>query len=416
MRLYSRGQLILVSVATGLAVLLVAALVGPNVSGLLQGGRSDQAAASRADQEPAQSPFPLSTSPRAVILPAGDGGSLTEDELRTISVFEMRNDGVVNISTQRLTLNWFFEPVPEQGQSGSGSIIDSRGYVLTNNHVVAGATEVNITLADGTTVTGEVVGTDVENDLAVLEFDPAGHDFATIPLGDSSRLRVGQKVLAIGNPFAIGRTLTTGVISGLGRSVRTGDNYIINGLIQTDASINPGNSGGPLLNSSGEMIGINTMIYSSSGGSIGIGFAVPVDTARRVVPDLIQFGRVRRGWIEVVPVQLFPQLVRFSRLPVDEGLLVSQVGPGGNAEVAGLRGGDAQNPRNRVQYRNTIIYLGGDIITEVNDIPVATLANLFEALEDSRPGDTVTVTYIRSGRERTTNVELVERPDRVVLD
>ena len=412
MKLYSRGQLILFAGATAVIVLLLAVGFG------LLGDRdatSVAAEASRVEPE-----FELQTSQESAppaadgrVMPATQQEGLTEEELATIRVFEMRNDGVVNISTQRLTLNWFFEAVPEQGQSGSGSIIDRRGYVLTNNHVIAGAAEVNITLSDGTTLDGEVVGADVENDLAVLKFDPEGRELETIPLGTSERLRVGQKVLAIGNPFAIGRTLTTGVISGLGRSIRNQDNYIINGLIQTDASINPGNSGGPLLNSQGDMIGINTMIYSQSGGSIGIGFAVPVDTARRVVPDLIEFGTVRRGWIEISPVQLFPQLVRYARLPVDEGLLVSQVKPDGNAAEAGLRGGD---PRRAIQSRGTTIYLGGDIIVRVDETRVRTLAHLFEALEDTRPGDVVQVTYIRNGRERTTEVQLVERPSRLRLE
>ncbi|MFW5684689.1 MAG: S1C family serine protease [Spirochaetota bacterium] len=406
MKLYSRGQMILFGAATAVVAILLA--VG---FGLVGGGHEDEGAVT----EVVEPQFELQTSSgsRPRVVPATRDEGLTEEELETISVFELRNDGVVNISTQRLTLNWFFEAVPEQGQSGSGSIIDQRGYVLTNNHVVEGASQVNITLADGTTVNGEVVGTDLENDLAVLKFDPDGRELSTIPLGGSDGLRVGQKVLAIGNPFAIGRTLTTGVISGLGRSIRSQDSYIINGLIQTDASINPGNSGGPLLDSRGDMIGINTMIYTQSGGSIGIGFAVPVDTARRVVPDLIEFGTVRRGWIEVSPVQLFPQLVRYADLPVDEGLLVSQVKPDGNAAAAGLQGGD---PRQAIQSRGTTIYLGGDIIVEVDGTRVRTLANLFEALEDTRAGESVSVTYIRNRRERTTTVELVDRPSRLRLE
>ncbi|MFW6291450.1 MAG: S1C family serine protease [Spirochaetota bacterium] len=408
MKLYSRGQLIMFSVASALVVLLLA--VG---FGLLGGdGGADGAPVAAEIPEP-EFEFETSSDPSTPIVPATRSDGLTEEEGETIRVFEMRNAGVVNISTQRLTLNWFFEAVPEQGQSGSGSIIDRRGYVLTNNHVVEGASEVNVTLADGATLSGEVVGSDVENDLAVLKIDPDGRELSTIPLGSSDELRVGQKVLAIGNPFAIGRTLTTGVISGLGRSIRNQDSFIINGLIQTDASINPGNSGGPLLDSRGEMIGINTMIYSRSGGSIGIGFAVPVDTARRVVPDLIEYGVVRRGWIEITPVQLFPQLVRYARLPVDEGLLISQIDPEGNAAQAGLRGGD---PREPIRGLGATIYLGGDIIVGVDGTRTRTLANLFEALEDNRPGETVTVTYIRDRRERQTEVMLVERPSRVRLE
>ncbi len=407
MKLYSRGQLILVSVASGFIVLVLA--VGLGLSG------SSDTTSHPASTEWGEPTFQLEPGPeRSSVVPVAPGDGLSADELETIRLFEKRNDGVVNISTQRLTLNWFLEAVPQQGQSGSGSIIDRRGYVLTNNHVVDGAAGINITLADGTTLNGEVVGTDLENDLAVLKFDPQGRELTTIPLGRSEDLRVGQRVMAIGNPFAIGRTLTTGVISGLGRSIRGHDTYIINGLIQTDASINPGNSGGPLLDSRGDMIGINTMIYTQSGGSIGIGFAVPVDTARRVVPDLIEFGTVRRGWIEVSPVQIFPQLVRYARLPVDEGLLISQVQPGGNADEAGLRGGTTRQPP--IQSRGTTIYLGGDIIVEVHGTPVQTLAHLFEALEDTRPGQTVEVVYVRGSRTRRTEVTLVERPARLRLE
>ncbi len=343
-----------------------------------------------------------------------EGVRFSPEELENIRVYEQRNAAVVNITTETVTYNWFLEPVPREGGSGSGSIIDARGYVLTNNHVVSGAFKVFITLADGLRIEGEVIGTDAENDLAVVYFEPpAGVELATIPMGSSSNLRVGQKVLAIGNPFALDRTLTVGIVSGLGRPIRTSNNLVIRDMIQTDASINPGNSGGPLLDASGTMIGINTMIYSPSGGSIGIGFAVPIDTARRVVPDLIQFGMVRRGWIEIVPRQLFPQLVRYADLPVSRGVLVSEVIPGGNAAAAGLRGG---SPENAVRYGNTVIYLGGDIIVEVDDYPVETVANLYEALEDNAPGEEVTVVYIRGRRERSTNLVLSERPERFQWD
>ncbi len=169
-------------------------------------------------------------------------------------------------------------------------------------------------------------------------------------------------------------------------------------MIQTDASINPGNSGGPLINSRGQMIGINTMIYSPSGGSVGIGFAVPVDTARRVVPDLIEFGTVRRGWIDIVPVQIFPALVRYANLPVEQGVLVSRVIPGGSAERAGIRGG---SERNAVRYGRTVIYLGGDIIVEVDGMKISSLSDLYSALEDNKPGESIGVTYLRGGRSGT---------------
>jgi S1-C subfamily serine protease len=335
------------------------------------------------------------------------GTGLTDYERRNINVYRKMNPGVVNITTETLSLNWFLEPVPQEGGTGSGSIIDRGGYILTNYHVVKDAYKVYVNLYDGSQYEGSVIGKDPENDLAVVEFDPKGKELTTIPFGDSSNLRVGQIVLAIGNPFGYDRTLTTGIVSGLGRPVKTSRNLVIRGMIQTDASINPGNSGGPLLNTSGEMIGINTMIYSPSGGSVGIGFAVPVDTARRVVPQLIEYGRVIRGWIEVVPVQLEPSIVRYGNLPVEKGIMVSKVVRGGNAEKAGIRGGDLSDP---VRYGRSIIYFGGDIIVEVDGMEVKNLTDLFSSLEDNAPGEKIEVVVIRNGRRRSFEVELAERP------
>mgnify|MGYP006286040135 CR=1 FL=1 len=348
----------------------------------------------------------------AMVIPASNG-ALGADETENIQVYQNRNEGVVNITTETVTYNWFLEPVPREGSSGSGSIIDRRGYVLTNQHVVEDAVKVFVTLSDESRIEGRVIGTDPENDLAVIQFDPEDRELTVIPMGESDSLQVGQKVLAIGNPFGLDRTLTTGIISGLGRPLRARNDLVIQNMIQTDASINPGNSGGPLLDSQGRMIGINTMIYSPSGGSVGIGFAVPVGTARRVVPDLLEFGYVRRGWIDIVPRALFPQLVDYADLPVSEGILVSEVVPGGNADEAGLRGG---SERRAVRYGRTVIYLGGDIIIAVDGQPVESIANLYEALEDNRPGDTVEVEYIRNGSRRTTEITLSERPERLQWD
>ena len=345
----------------------------------------------------------------AMVVPAANG-TLGPDEAENIRVYQDRNEGVVNITTETVAYNWFLEPVPRQGSSGSGSIIDRRGYVLTNQHVVEDAVKVFVTLADESRIEGRVVGTDPENDLAVVRFDPGERDLTVIPMGESETLEVGRKVLAIGNPFGLDRTLTTGIISGLGRPLRARNDLVIQNMIQTDASINPGNSGGPLLDSRGRMIGINTMIYSPSGGSVGIGFAVPVDTARRVVPDLLEFGFVRRGWIDIVPRALFPQLVEYADLSVSEGILVSEVISDGNADKAGIRGGSEGRA---VRYGRTVIYLGGDIIVGVDGRPVESIANLYEALEDNRPGDEVTVEYIRGGTRRTTEVILSERPERL---
>lgn len=410
MRMYSTGQVIFFVASTLVVGFLVA--VG---SGLIDIGIDGDTASGPVELDP-PSDFELKTNhdPLTGIVPVSlDGGAYTEDELETIRIYEARNEGVVNISTEILSYTWFLEPIPHEGSTGSGSIIDARGYVLTNYHVIEDAVRVYLTLADGTQVEGEVVGADPENDLAVLRFEPPYEGLTTIPMGTSANLRVGQKVLAIGNPFALDRTLTTGIVSGLGRPIRTDENRIIQDMIQTDASINPGNSGGPLLDSGGNMIGINTVIYSPSGsGSIGIGFAVPVDTARRVVPELIEFGFVRRGWIDVIAIPLFPDLVRYANLPVSSGLLVSRVIDGGEAEAAGIRGGSTTRA---VRYGSDIIYLGGDIIIEIDGTPIQNYAALYEALEDNRPGEEIVVRYLRGGRERETTVTLVDRPERAEL-
>ncbi len=401
MKLYSRKQLIFFSIASALLVFLLA--LGFGAIRLPVSGSSAEI--------PARESFALQTNPRRLdsLIAASEGRpQLSESEIENIRVYDERNQAVVNVSTETMSYNWFLEPVPRPGTAGSGSIIDRRGYILTNAHVVDRAFKVFVTLPDGTRLQGEVIGSDPENDLAVVRFDPAGRNLVTIPLGDSDQLRVGQKVLAIGNPFALDRTLTVGIVSGLGRPVRTSNNLVIRDMIQTDASINPGNSGGPLLDAAGMMVGINTMIYSPSGGSIGIGFAVPVNTARRVVPDLIEFGVVRRGWIDIVPRQLFPQLVQYAGLPVNEGVLISQVVSGGNAEAAGLRGGRRNEA---VRYGGTVIYLGGDIIRRIDDVEIRSLSNLYEALEDKRPGDEVRVVYLRGTSERTARVVLSERPE-----
>ncbi|MFP4441726.1 MAG: S1C family serine protease [Spirochaetia bacterium] len=406
MKLYSRNQLLLFVAATFVITFLIA--LGLGVFNPLFDRNEDESLADDMEYEPPILELQTNSSTLDGYIQVDDTARFDPDELANISVYENRNKAVVNITTEQLSYTWFLEPVPREGSSGSGSIIDKRGYVLTNNHVVENAYKVFITLSDGVQVEGNVVGSDPENDLAVLKFDPPnGKELNTIPMGSSSNLRVGQKVLAIGNPFAFDRTLTTGIVSGLGRPLRTDHNRLIQDMIQTDASINPGNSGGPLLDSQGNMIGINTMIYSPSGGSIGIGFAVPVDTAKRVVPELIEYGFVKRGWIDIYPIQLFPALVNYAGLPVEKGILVSKVYEGSNADKAGIRGGS----RNKaVSYGSTVIQLGGDIIVGVDDESVASLADLFSALEDNKPDETVPVEIIRGRKKHTIEVKLSERP------
>jgi S1-C subfamily serine protease len=417
-KLYSRGQVALIAAVAAILVLAAAVLAGflRLPSGFRERGQpvlpapnaSAEQPALPASRAPVGQPTP-SASRVPVGQPAQYAGSVSPEEANNIEIYDRLNKAVVNVTSVTYGYNWFLEPVPQQG-TGSGSIIDAKGYVLTNYHVVKDAEELSVTLADGGEYKGKVVGMDPENDLAVIKFDPAGTPLSVIPFGSSAKLRVGQKVLAIGNPFGLDRTLTTGIISGLGRPVKTESGLVIREMIQTDASINPGNSGGPLLNSRGEMIGINTMIFSPSGGSVGIGFAVPVETAKRVVPDLLRFGQVRRGWLDITPVQLFAALVRYADLPVSQGILVSEVASGSTAELAGLRGG-----REAVRYGRSLIYVGGDIIVAVDKMPVTSINDLLGALEDKKPGESVEVKIVRNGKPLTLTVKLSQRPQDLQL-
>ena len=392
MRSY-RGRHLLVSAG-------IAAAAGAAIGFLLGEARAERAAplvAAGGDHTPAAPALPVQFRAAA--------GALTNDEANNIEIYQRYNEGVVNITALMPEYHWFLNAVPRFGSgAGSGTVIDRDGHILTNYHVVRDAGQVSVTLADGEEREGEVIGVDPENDLAVVKLDPRGLHLTVIPFGRSGDLLVGQKVLAIGNPFALSRTLTTGVVSGLGRPVRADYGAIIREMIQTDASVNPGNSGGPLLNSRGEMIGINTTIISPSGGSVGIGFAVPIDTARRVLPELLRHGEVRRGWIDVRPVQLFPRLARQLRLPVARGILVSEAVAGGNAAAAGLRGGDRP-----VRWGRSVFRAGGDIIVEVDGMATDTIADLFNALEDNKPGERVEVVYLRGARRRTATVVLSRR-------
>jgi S1-C subfamily serine protease len=408
MKLYSRGQVIFFSIASVAVAAIIAAgaLAVFNVVAVKNVGSGAVVAEDAPDSDALASPADALALPSVTPVRADIQG-FTDDERENISVYEKLNSAVVNITTETLAINWFLEAVPQDGGSGSGSIIDKRGYVLTNNHVIERANKVFINLADGSQYEGSVVGVDPENDIAVLKFTPpAGADLHVVPFGDSGSLKVGQKVLAIGNPFALERTLTVGIVSGLGRPIKTSNNRIIRDMIQTDASINPGNSGGPLLDAYGRMIGVNTMIYSPSGGSVGIGFAIPVNTAKRVVSELIQYGKVRRGWIDASVVQLFPSLVNYARLPVSSGLLVSRVKQGGLVEKAGIRAGTEP-----VRYGSSVIYLGGDIITKVDGVTVGALADLYSALEDNKPGDTVQVELLRGSKTIKTELKLADREE-----
>lgn len=328
--------------------------------------------------------------------------SVATEEKNNSEVYKAMSPGVVNITSTTYVQDWF-SVQPQQG-TGSGSIIDKEGHILTNFHVVQGAAELDVALANGKHYKATKVGEDPDNDLAVIKIDAPKEALTVIPLGSSSDLFVGKKALAIGNPFGLDRTLTTGVVSGLSRPLRSEftNRLIEGGVIQTDASINPGNSGGPLLDSRGKMIGINTMIYSPSGGSIGIGFAVPVDTAKHIIPDILAYGRVRRPRLGIVPRQLTPDIADQLQLPVQEGLLVMKVTPGSAAERAGIRG--LQIQRNNYQ----VYYTGGDVVTKIDGQAVSTRDDMDKVLSSKKLGDKIPVEVVRDGKKTLVNVTLTE--------
>ena len=337
-------------------------------------------------------------------------GGLTSEEQIVITVYKQASPGVVNITSTTLAYDFFFNVVPQQG-TGSGFFVDDKGHVLTNSHVVEDAQRLEVTLADGQKAKARLVGRDPHNDLAVLRVNLAREKLHPLRLGDSRQLQVGQTAIAIGNPFGLQRTVTRGVISSLGRDLRVDPSdprsRLIRGIIQTDAAINPGNSGGPLLNSRGEVIGINTAIFSPSGGSVGIGFAVPINTAKRYLPQLIAKGRVGHPWLGITGQSIEEDLAAELHLPVKEGILVAQVFQGSPAERAGLRAG-----RRRVQAANRLVILGGDIITAVDGIKLKSVDDLTGYLDAQREvGDTVRLEIVRDGRPTSLQVRLGEMPD-----
>ncbi len=414
MKLYSHAQLISTTLICVLAAVLLTAAVSVNISKKKAAAEvqnvSETAEATVQKEETSieDSVSFLEQNPASVISVAnGAGGtSYTQEEIQNINVYSLCNEAVVNINTQVTAYDWFLQPYVQEGGSGSGSIIDKRGYILTNVHVIADATKIYVSLFDGTQYEAEVVGTDLDSDLAVIKFTPpAGMELKTIAFGDSSSLKVGQRVIAIGNPFGLERTMTTGIVSGLGRPIQNSNNRIIRDMVQTDAAINPGNSGGPLLDTNGKMIGINTMIQSNSGNSAGVGFAVPSTTAIRVVADLIKYGKVHRGTIDATVIQLSRRIAQYAGLDIANGVLISEVVKGGNAESAGLKGGTEA-----AYYgsRRDIIYIGGDVITQIDNIAVTSLADYYSALESKKAGDVVTVVVRRNRRNVTLKIKLVE--------
>src|SRR6266852_3390992 len=335
----------------------------------------------------------------------GEGnGSLTDEESINVRVYRTASPAVANIITRAVEYDFFMDAVPVEG-AGSGFVIDPEGYVLTNFHVVQGAQSIDVTLGDRSRYPAKYIGADQRNDVALIKIDPKGRKLTALPLGDSSALQVGQHVLAIGNPFGFQSTLTTGVVSALGRTVQTSQTTFIDEAIQTDAAINRGNSGGPLINSHGEVIGINSAIYTPSGTTAGIGFAIPINSAKRIAHDLITDGRVHFAFLGVQTLPVVGYLAAALDLPVQEGLLVETASKGGPAAEAGIRGGDrvAQAGMQRIA-------VGGDVIVAVDGQKVASPFDLNILLNRKRPGDAITLTIYRGGKKMELPVKLGERP------
>jgi S1-C subfamily serine protease len=346
----------------------------------------------------------LSHPTQVEITEAAPGESLDGEEQNNISVYKKNIPSVVNVTSRVMQFDFFYGMVPQEGQ-GSGFVIDKDGHILTNYHVIAQARQVEVTLHDRKKYKATVVGSDPAHDLAVIQIKAPG--LVPAVLGDSRNLQVGQKVYAIGNPFGLAGTMTRGIVSSI-RPVREPNGATIDEAIQTDAAINPGNSGGPLMNWHGEVIGINTMILSSVGQNAGIGFAIPINTAKAVLNDLMTLGRVRRPALGVTTIPIDPELADELGLPVDYGLLIVQVSAGGSADLAGLHGGSE-----RAYLGNTLIMLGGDLIVAIDDQKVQDTDDLAHTMNNHRAGDTVKVTIYRNKKKMDVSVALGEARQQV---
>jgi S1-C subfamily serine protease len=338
------------------------------------------------------------------ITEAAGGEQFDNEEQNNIGVYHKNIGSIVNITSRAIAYDFFYGLVPQEGQ-GSGFIIDKEGHILTNYHVIADARQVKVTLHNGSSYPATVVGTDRAHDLAVIQIKTP--NLPSMVLGDSRNLQVGQKVYAIGNPFGLSGTMTRGIVSSI-RQVREPDGMTIEDAIQTDAAINPGNSGGPLLNWHGEVIGINTMIASSVGQSAGIGFAIPINTAKAVLNDLVTLGRVRRPALGVRTIPITPELAEQMGLASDFGLLVIQVVPGGAADHAGLRGGTE-----RAYLGNSAIMLGGDLIVAVDGEKIEDQQDLAQIMNNHRAGDTVHMAIYRGKKKMDVTVTLGEAREQV---
>jgi S1-C subfamily serine protease len=329
-------------------------------------------------------------------------------------IYKADGDGVAFIEsqigpTESEAFNPFGEPEPESGgvATGSGFVIDADGHVLTNNHVVEGANKITVKLGDSErSYNAEVVGADPGTDVALLKVDAPGNELHPLTLGHSSELEVGDPVVAIGNPFGLDRTVTSGIVSALQRQIQAPNGFSISHVIQTDAAINPGNSGGPLINAEGEVIGINSQIQTGGGsGNVGIGFAIPIDTVRAEIRQLETKGEVEHAYLGIEGGPITPEIAKALNLPVEEGVIVQSVVKDGPADKAGIEGGNTSATINGVEVR-----LGGDIITEMGGRKISNMEDLIETIQSSQPGDELKLKILRDGQEKTATVTLGSQP------
>ncbi len=366
---------------------------------------------------PVSAPTPLVIVVTPTLLPEEIVVEADAEEQLIINLYARVSPSVVNINVVGAVEEFSYPEVPGLPESpfpeeffqrglGSGFVLDTDGHIVTNNHVVEGARRIQVRFSDDTEAEAEVVGTDPHTDLAVIKVDVPAAMLHPVELGESDTLRVGQRAIAIGNPFGFERTVTTGIISAVGRVLYQDSGFSLPNLIQTDAAINPGNSGGPLLDSRGKVIGVNTIIFTRSGSSSGVGFAVPVNTVRRVVPELIENGHFAHPWLGIRGYSINSELAKALDLPVDRGVLVAEVISGGPSAQAGLRGGQRE-----VLIEGFIepIRAGGDIITAINDTEIRSMDDLITYLESTVVGQEIELTIIRDGDEKRLTVELDER-------
>ncbi len=333
--------------------------------------------------------------------PVSQAAGLGTDEQNNIDVYKTSKESVVYVTSTVYQTNFFFEPVQTK-ELGSGFLINSEGQILTNNHVVSGSSQVEVTLPDQSRYKAQILFKDKVNDLALIKIEPK-KPLPHLNLGDSDRLQVGQKVLAIGNPFGLAGTLTVGVISALGRPIQGENNQDLEGMIQTDAAINSGNSGGPLLDSQGQVIGINTAIYGPNGGNVGIGFAMPINRAKSLLDDFRTGKKLAPARLGVSSLLVSGDLARALKLPESGGLLIQRVERGSAADTAGLHGADSQ-----VIVGNYRIPVGGDLITAIDGKPVEAEDAVIRSLSRKHAGDTMALTIYRGGRTMELKVTLGE--------